>query len=377
MVNARLVHEVREGMRDADGALAVLQVTALAADPAGDAALEIEELDPLTGELLPPEELRFRARVLEDARRGLIAVDADYESLRLDIHKPLGGESGALGDQRWELARDGLVLQLPLMPRDQGQIAEADIVNLVQYALGDYAALLMHHLFAIANDPPYYRRPDIQVHVSTLLDRMGYKRDSRGLHYSSARKRLTKTLLALKYLDIQVVRRGPNRRGGKTTTGFVSSLLTDVGFVTNEDTKNLTLQEIFAQGLPEVVQLSISRVWYAGVRQHDLRPGTHYKLLPRPTAETSRATGPVRRGRRPKAVELLRPYIQHAKEEMRQRGMSVTKAMLLEIANITNKNVTMAGKTLCDALERLSEDGSITDYAIRSSPAGDVVKITW
>jgi hypothetical protein len=305
-------------------------------------------------------------------------VDAEYEALRGDIHKPLAAESGALEAQKWELSRDGLVLQLPLPSLDQERIAEADVVNLVQYALGEYAAELMHHLFCIANDPPYYRRPDIQINVSQLLDRMGYKRDSRGLHYSTSRRRLTKTLLALRHLDIQVVRRGTNRRGAKTTQGFSSPLLTYVGFETSADTQDMTLQEIFAQGLPEVVGLSISPAWYAGVRhQSDLRPGTSYKLLPRPTAESRSGGGPVRRGRRPKAAELLRPYIQHKKEQMSGRTMTVLKATLLEIANITNKNVTMAGKTLCDALERLCDDGSITNYAVQGGPTGDVVRIQW
>ena len=354
------------------------EAQALATVPSWAEAMQVEELDPLTGELVPPEELRFRMRILEDARRGLYAVDADYEALRLDIHKPLVTENGAITAQKWELPREGLVLQLPLMPRDQDRIAEQDIVNWVQYALGDYAAELMHHLFCIANDPPYYRRPDIQINVSQLLDRMGYKRDARGLHYSSARRRLTKTLLALRYLDIQVVRRGSNRRGHKVTQGFSSPLLTYVGFETSEDTLDMTLQEIFAQGLPEVVGLSISPAWYAGVRhQGDLRPGGSYKLLPRPSPDARAGTGPVRRGRRPRAVELLRPYIQHKKDQMSGRAMTVTKATLLEIANITNKNVTMASKTLCEALERLCDDKSITTYAVQGSPTGDVVRIQW
>ena len=207
---------------------------------------------------------------------------------------------------------------------------------------------------------------------------MGYKRDARGLHYTTARRRLTRTLLALRHLDIQVVRRGTNRRGNKTTQGFSSSLLTYVGFETTENTRDMTLQEIFAQGLPEVVALSISSAWYAGVRHHsDLRPGTSFKLLPRPGTEAKPSTSPVRRGRRPRSMEMLRPYIQHKKEQMSGRSMTVLKATLLEIANITNKNVTEAGKTLCAALDRLCEDGSITDYSVQGGATGDVVRIQW
>src|SRR5689334_1506662 len=61
--------------------------------PAWSEIIEVEETDPLTGELVPPEELRFRMRILEDARRGLYAVDAEYEALRGDIHKPLAAEN--------------------------------------------------------------------------------------------------------------------------------------------------------------------------------------------------------------------------------------------------------------------------------------------
>lgn len=336
----------------------------------------IAEVDPITGEPCSPEELRFRMLIHKQREMGYIAIDATYEAVRLDVHKPLVHENSGVIDDTWTLPREGVVLQVPMGGRDQGRLAEADIVQLVQYAAGDYAAVLMHHLFAIANDPPYYRRPVFEVNVSTLLDRMGYKRDSRGLHYSTARRRLTRTLLALQSINLQIVRR-PSRQGGKTT-GVVAPLLSGVMFATRggEDTGQMNATEIFTQGLPAVVKIHINPIWYAGVREHDGRPGSNYKLLPPPDASVARV-GPVRRGRRSKTVELLRPYIERMKESLTNRAMTVTKATLLEIANITNKNVTMASKTLTDALERLCEDGTVLEYNVQGSSAGDLVRIRW
>jgi hypothetical protein len=337
----------------------------------------VGDIDVLTGQPLSEVEVDFRRQIQQEI--DFIALDAEYAAYRAAIHQPLGeDEYPTLDNEGWSLQRPNTALQLPLVPVDREQVSQDGVVELLRHFVGEYPARVMHLLFEIANDPPFYRRPDITVSINDLLDRLGYTRDSRGIHYSASRKRLTRTLQALYLTDVELY-----QRRGKTTKAFSAPLLSVLGFTSsNEEVRQLPLREVFARGLPDVISLSINSIWYRGVRDTDGRPGTHYRLMPRVTAEQ---TGRKRLGNRPgkaqvrsgRSVDNLRIYIQRCQTSTQARHVAIALPSLLQEAGITNRNTSQAAATLRRALDRLIEEGILTSHRQVQRGATSVLELHW
>ena len=77
-----------------------------------------------------------------------------------------------------------------------------NIIDLIRPYVGAYGARVIHLLYEIANDAPYWRNPLITVDTNELLDRLGAKRDPRGIHRSKNRELLRNVLNAAHGLEI-------------------------------------------------------------------------------------------------------------------------------------------------------------------------------
>lgn len=336
------------------------------------------EFDVITGEPLSPEEINFRVQIDQEVAAGWIAVDNTYASLRLEIHQPIvPSETFDIVDDDVRLQRPSTALQLPL---NLGEPGQDGVVELVRHAVGEFPARVMHHLYAIANDPPNYRRNKFRVSISDLLDRLGYTRDRRGIHYSANRKQLTRTLFALHLTRVEVTRR-INHGRRKTTHQFSAQLLSSVGTIST-DGGEMNMRALFEQGLPEVIEIVINQQWYEGVRTVDGQPGRDYRLLPRPQTVTS-VRG--RRGPKPggthrgqsRTADRLRAYIQRCKESSQAKRVVVERRTLLEHAGITNSNVSMAVTTLKRALNRLIEEGTLSSFGVKPSKVDELFELCW
>ncbi|HWE60751.1 MAG TPA: hypothetical protein VHB98_03495 [Chloroflexota bacterium] len=336
----------------------------------------VGDIDTITGQPLDELEVAFRNKMIQQEGE-YIAIDDEYVAYRAAIHQPLGDdEFGRMDEEGWRLERPVTALQLSLLPDDRGQESQETVVQLLKYFVGEFPAKVMHLLFEIANDPPFFRRPDIRVSINDLLDRLGYTRDSRGVHYSANRKKLTQTLLALSLTQVEL-----RRTRGKSTEGYRAPLLASLGFLTNEDVRNMPFREVFAQGLADTVPLTINPVWYRGVRGADNRPGTHYKLLPRTTPEqrgrkrgAPRGHTQVRSGR---SVDNLRVYIQRCQASTQARQVEIALSSLLQEAGITNRNISQALTTLRRALDKLVLEGVLTAHRQIQRGATAIMELRW
>src|SRR5438128_1979758 len=79
-------------------------------------AWQLREVDELTGEVLTPEEVAYRAVIRSDHEQGMMAIDATYYAQQERIHEPLRREQGSLSPaQEWELRRsNSTTLRIPL-----------------------------------------------------------------------------------------------------------------------------------------------------------------------------------------------------------------------------------------------------------------------
>jgi hypothetical protein len=326
----------------------------------------VGDIDVLTGQPLSELEVEF------------IALDAEYAAYRAAIHQPLGDDELPHTDETgWTLQRPSSALQLPLLPVDRDQRSQEGVVELLRHFVGEFPAHVMHLLFEVANDPPFYRRPDITVSINTLLDRMGYTRDSRGIHYSVNRRRLTRTLQALHLTNVELY-----QRRGKTTKAFSAPLLSALGFTSaNEEVRKMPLREVFQRGLPDVIQLSINSFWYKGVRDGDGRPGTHYQLLPRATIERAGRRHGLAQGRPAvrtgRSVDNLRLYVQRCQISTQSRLVAIAFASLLQEAGITNRNTSQAAVTLRRALDKLVQEGVLASHRQVQRGATAVMELRW
>ena len=329
----------------------------------------VGRLDPLSGELLGDEELAFRARIRAEAEQGMVGVDALYLSAKGAIHQPLVGEQGSLSGDSWLLTRaNKTTLRVPVPEAGDSAALARAAVTIAGAAIDEFAAEVMLHLFAMANDPPNWRRPDFSVRLSDLLDRLGFKRDNRGVHRSDARRRLTSTLLALHLTHVGLQRSGPRRAGGRAATGFIAPLLSAVGYATQEDVGHLSPIEVFEQGLPEQVAVVINSVWYEGVRRRDGLPGAEYALIPH--LAPPEGAGRAHRGRRSPVVDLLREYLLRCRAATESPRITVSRQALLDVANIHDRNPRQAGRTLGRALDALHAGGQVRAYSPRPLPMG-------
>jgi hypothetical protein len=339
-------------------------------------AWSIQPLDPKTGQPITPLEAAYRVRIRTEHEQGLIAVDPLYHAAREAIHQPLLNERGELVDDAWELRRaNSTTLRVLLDQIGDVKCAEMDPTALQQLAvtiarasIGDVAADLMKILYTYANDPPQWRRPEFTVHLTDLLDRMGYARDDRGVHRSANRKRVAMALLSLHYTHI-----GIQREEGQEHVGFIAPLLSSLEYRTREPVAHLTPAEVFAQGLPEVITVTINQQWYR-LRSADGRPTDEYVLIPRhaPSAIGGRA----RKGRNLTPVHMLQDYLAGCRPHVPDGRVELTRSALLTVAGITDRNVTNATKTLTRALERLCAAGSLAAYSPQPLPLDPSAYIT-
>jgi len=340
------------------------------------------EFDVITGEPLSPDEINFRVQIDQESAAGFIAVDTRYAQLRMEIHQPIVPSDlpDALNDDGpLTIRRPNTALQLPLNLDEPGQ---QGVVELIRHAAGEFPARVMHHLYAIANDPPNYRRNKFRVRVSDLLDRLGYARDRRGIHYSVNRTKLTRTLYALRLTEISVQGRTTGQGRRSKNYGFVANLLSSVGYLTSENVGELTVQGVFERGLPEIIEIEINPRWYEGVRRDDMQPGHNYRLLPRPPAIAPKRG---RRGPKPggahrgqsRTADLLRSYVQRCKENSQARRVVVERRTLLGHAGITNSNMSMAVTTLKKALNRLIEEETLTSFEVKPSKVDELFDLCW
>lgn len=343
-------------------------------EPATGNEWAILNVDPLTGDLIDGEERAYRERIRQEADQGLFGVDAFYFSVKRAIHQPLIGEHGEVAEDAWQIERaNKIVLRVPIGDDPvTGRIQEA-AVNIARTALDDFAAEVMEMLFSIANDPPNWRRREFTVHLSGLLDRLGFKRDSRGVHRSDARRKLSTTLLGLHLTHVGVQRKG-GRRGG--TVGFIAPLIGSIVYATKEDTGALSPLEVFRAGLPEEIGLSINPLWYHGLRQDDGSAGKNYTLIPRPQS-LPRNDRP--RAARSRTTEYVREYVVRCQGASAHPYLQITLRMLLEVATVRDSNPRQAARTLQRALEQLCDEATLSDYGPKPLPtsASDLVTLHW
>lgn len=351
------------------------------ADTAEERALSepadaVVRFHPESGEWVTLQEIEYRSAMETERERGLIAVDALYLEVRSALHQPLvTAEKGQVLADRWEVQRaNRTVVRVPVGEESDAATMEKAAVTIAGAALGDYGAKVMELLFAISNEPPVWRRPRFTVYLSDLLDRLGYKRDERGVHYTNNRRLLAKTLLALQLTQVGVQRSA--RRAGGRSVGFIAPLISSLAYDTKENVRHLTPIEVFEQGLPDTVTVTITDVWYAGVRQPDGTPGADYALIPAP--ERARP-GRRRGGSRSPAADALRVYVERCRTEGVSDHVRLTRQDLLNHAGIKDRRSKQASVTLTRALDTLRSEGLLDRYSPEPLPTRpeDLITLHW
>ncbi len=288
-------------------------------------------------------------------REALVAVDKFYAGKANEIHTPADAWDVQVGVVR--VQRRTIALQMQL-PGDYPQHAIDNIIDLIRPYLGTYGARVIHLLYEVANDPPYWRTPLITIDTNELLDRLGDKRDRRGVHYSKNRRRLRDVLNAAHELEIhgEVLIQESGREMRRAIRRSVLSLI-GADFDAGEH-RGLSTEELFERGLPKTMQIRLN--FYEGVRRPDGRLGNQYVLMPR-LAEPKKLIA----ANYAATHELLRAYLLllYREGEMQNRTLSLTRLTAMEKANITNKNKSMATVTLRKALDRLVVDGTLESYS--------------
>lgn len=345
-------------------------------EPAAPTGGEVVRFHPESGEWVTLAEADFRGTIEAEREQGFFAVDSLYLEVRGAIHRPLvTAEKGQVYADTWEMQRGNrTVVRVPLGAESDPSLMEKAAVTIAGAALGDLGASVMELLFAISNEPPIWRRPRFTVYLSDLLDRLGYKRDERGVHYTNNRRLLAKTLLALQLTQVGV-QRSATRPGGRSV-GFIAPLLSSLAYDTKENVQHLSPIEVFELGLPDAVTITITDVWYAGVRQPDGTPGKDYRLLHAPErARQSRRRG----GSRSPVVDALRTYVEQCRAQSDGRHVRLTRQALLDRAGITDRRPKQASATLTRALDALNSEGLIDSYDPNPLPTrpDDLVALHW
>ena len=324
--------------------------------PLGPADWTVPIVDERTGGRLGQAELVYRQRIASEASRdGAYAVDNRYLSARADIHQPLLEEQGQLSQQKWELQRARTTLVVPIPDVDDPKAVREAAVQIAKAALGSFAGEVMFQLYAIANDPPNWRNPAFTISLSDLLDRMGYTRDSQGRHYTSSRRQISSTLLALHFTHV-----GLRQESKRRQQGVIAPLLDTLAYDAGEDAAHLGMLDVFAQGLPDRVSVRIHQLWFDGLRTHDGLSGVDYTLIPRRPASRG---GRKRGGSRSSIETVLREYLVACMEDLQGQSLVLTRERVLAIAGIQTTRAHNANRTLARCLERLREQGIIAGFA--------------
>lgn len=288
-------------------------------------------------------------------REHLIAVDRLYAAKAREIHSPPATPPqvrfGTLTLQKRTIA-----LQLPLPLEQRCASALDNILDIVRPFLGPYGARVVQALYEIANDPPNWRQSMINVDTNALLDKLGEKRDSRGIHYSRNRTRLRDTLNAAHNLEIvgeyTTVEEGVSLRHAvrRPVLSLIGATF-DAG-----QSAGLTTEELFIKGLPRSVQVRLN--FYDGVRHPDGTLGAHYVLMPRLAQP-----GALVKANYAGTFERLHQYLLLRYRQEPGRALCLNRREALEAGGVTNKNVTRATHTLTTALNRLVDAGLLEDFS--------------
>ena len=161
------------------------------------------------------------------------------------------------------------------------------------------------------------------MYLSDLLDRLGYKRDERGVHYTNNRRLLAKHAARP---PVDAGRRAARRAGRRRPLGRLyrtADLLARLRY--EENVRHLSPIEVFEQGLPDAVTVTITDVWYAGVRQPDGLPGVTTAFSQRRTTAGGRRRG----GSRSPAVDALRVYVERCRAAGVSNHVRLTRQDLL------------------------------------------------
>jgi len=347
---------------------------AAATQPLLDPSWDILSIDDITGRAIDDDERAYRVRVRDEAQQGLIAVDALYQERERDIHQPIIDEQGGVveAEGSWELRRrNSITLRIPL---DQLTAPSAAVtseavdglaVSLVQRALGERAARVMRYLYTMANDPPYWRRPEVSVKLTDILDILGYTRDKRGVHYSANRRIASQVLLAL-----QITQIGIQSEDGDGTIGYVGSLISGMEYRTRAKVGRLSPIEVFQQGLPEDLTIQLNTRWYR-LRNSQGQPLQTYALAPRSSAYL-----PLRGADKGRPYGNLRQYLATTAVEAEERKVRLRRDVLMHYAGITDRRRTQSTNTLTRLLDRLVREGHLLGYSPTPLPLDDTDTIT-
>ncbi len=329
-------------------------------------------------EVISPEEARLRREIEEEARRGLIAMDTVYSVLRPDIHRFDQDEKGVVegGNLTFVRKQGKLNLQIPLpgfdgfeaQDQEKREMALVAVTEVARAALGDYAARVMHLLFEVANDYPHWRTPNVTFSVNEFLDRLGYARDKRGIHYSKNRRYLMRTLVALNN-TIVVAERPVYDKGKHYRAAVREALITSIRTIYSNDEEanaGLSTWELFERGTPgDIIQVTIGQAWYEGVRRRDGTPGNNYTLVPR-LGDPRLLVNPGHTRTEDRIENYL--YTRYKELKYSKLTISIQRSTALDKAGVTTKNVTRATQILQKALDKLQTKGVITDYSPRPLP---------
>jgi hypothetical protein len=227
----------------------------------------------------------------------------------------------------------------------------------------------MHLLYAIANEPPNWRRPRVTISLAELADRMGYARDERGVVRDYARKEVSRVLLALHYTHV-----GLQRTAEGESFGVMAPLLSHLEYSTRENVADLSPHQVFERGLPDNVTVTIG--WFDSLRDTNGRPQHSYVRTPPPLYG---AAGRRRNFTGVSTVDNLRGHLIRYQKTVRSGSIELARSVLLSQAGVTNRNVTNATKSLQRALDALVAEGMLSSYGPIPLPLRpqELVRLTW
>lgn len=308
---------------------------------------------------------------------GFIAADAIWATNRGQIHRNgARAHFTVINNALSTSPEQGLYIQMPIPWLSNEEDGVGLVTEIVRQIFGNEAANLMHLIYQIANDPPYWRTPTIRLSVNEVLDRLGKKRDRNGYHHAENRLWLKKTLLAFASVPIsagRLVRRKGNERKYESFVAPLISVATSFT-IKDEQGEGSALEQApnLAQlwkgnSLPgDEITVSINRPWYMGVRGEDGRLGTDYVLLPR-LEESKPKKGNYNYTRVADALtDYL--YLRHRELGGHKFDLPLTRQIIMEKGGITDKNVTQANKTLRKALTTLQERKVILTFSPEGLP---------
>jgi hypothetical protein len=258
----------------------------------------------------------------------------------------------ALGDVP-ELTLVALTHELEPVPPDAEPTLIDSAAAVAKQIEGNIAERMLRVLYRIANDPPYYRQPLIEVDINQLLDELGYERARDGYHEPHNRARVRDVLLALARVELRGQMYDPV---AQIRDLYVAPLIAlRGGRYRFEETRDISVEDLMEKGLP--LSLRIELGWYAGIRRPDGQLGNNFALLPRDLAFYQGLPPADQIGMADRLAEFL--WLRYSYQRGASRDIVVTLGEALSHSGIFYKNTTRARERLAVALAHLSERGQI------------------